>query len=113
MSIRLSIAVVNKSFPELACVGMSQETAETLGLQCLSWLAGNEDLLPVFRSSTGASGSDLRDRALDPEFLGSVLDFVMMDDAWVIAFCDTLSLPYDRLVQARAALPGGATINWT
>lgn len=91
----------------------SQETAETLALQALSWLAGNEDLLPVFLGSTGASEADLRTQAGDPVFLGAVLDFVMMDDAWVVAFCDTHALPYDRIMQARAALPGGEQVNWT
>ena len=44
---------------------------------------------------------------------GAVLDFLMMDDAWVVAFCDEVAVPYDRLMQARAALPGGEQVNWT
>lgn len=94
-------------------MNISIENAETLGLQCLGWLAGNEELLPVFLGSTGASEMDLRERAQEPEFLGSVLDFVMMDDAWVIAFCQSLDIPYDNLMLARAALPGGEHMNWT
>ena len=46
-------------------------------------------------------------------FLGAVLDFIMMDDAWVTAFCDTVNIPYDRIMQARQSLPGGAQMNWT
>jgi hypothetical protein len=89
------------------------ETAETLGLQALAWLAGNEDLMPVFLGSTGASEGEVKSQAADPAFLGAVLDFIMMDDAWVIAFCDTQALQYDRLMMARAALPGGEQVNWT
>ncbi|KIN64453.1 DUF3572 domain containing protein [Sulfitobacter noctilucicola] len=91
----------------------ARESAETLGLQALGWLVGNEDLLPVFMNATGASQDDLRSRAGDPVFLGAVLDFLMMDDAWVIRFCDDASLPYERLMEARAALPGGEQMNWT
>jgi hypothetical protein len=92
---------------------MSQESAETVGLQALGWLAGNEDLLPVFLGATGASEADVRSGASDPEFLGGLLDFLMMDDAWVMSFCDSISIPYDRLMQARHSLPGGEQVNWT
>lgn len=92
---------------------MSQEFAETVGLQALGWLAGNEDLLPVFLGATGASEADVRSGASDPAFLGGLLDFLMMDDAWVMSFCDSISIPYDRLMQARHSLPGGEQVNWT
>ena len=91
----------------------TQETAEVLGLKVLAWLAGNDDLLPVFQGSTGASDDDIRAGAQNPVFLGAVLDFVMMDDAWVVQCCDALSLKYDQLFVARQALPGGAQVNWT
>ena len=94
-------------------MSLSQEAAETVALQVLTWLAGNEDLLPVFLGSTGASEADLRTRMSSPDFLLSVLDFLMMDDAWVIAFCDASSIPYERPMQARHALPGGAPTHWT
>ena len=91
----------------------SEHSAETLALQAVAWLIGNEDLLPVFLGTSGLSEADLRTRLEDPELLASVLDFVMMDDAWVIGFCDAHGLPYERLAQARAALPGGAQVHWT
>jgi len=92
---------------------MDQKQAEVRALSVLIWLVGNEELLPVFLGATGASESDLRARAGESEFLGSVLDFVMMDDAWVMAYCDGEGLPYDTLMRARQALPGGADVNWT
>lgn len=90
-----------------------QDSAEMLALQALTWLAGNEDLWPTFLGATGASVSDLSSRAAEPEFLGSVLDFLVMDDAWVIAFCDAHGLPYQAPMQARAHLPGGEAVHWT
>ena len=56
----------------------TQESAEVLALQALAWLAGNEDLLPTFLGSTGASEADVRAGASDPEFLGAVLDLSLI-----------------------------------
>lgn len=92
---------------------MNANQAEICALGVLSWLASNDELLPVFMGATGAGVDDLRDRAADPAFLGSVLDFLMMDDAWVIQYCDGAELPYEIVMQARMALPGGQDRNWT
>lgn len=90
-----------------------RDSAETLGLQALAWLVGQEELIGVFLGASGASESDLRERAGDAEFLGSVLDFILMDDEWVVRFCDSQQIPYDRVMMARAALPGGEQVHWT
>jgi hypothetical protein len=92
---------------------MWQESAETLALKVLAWLTANDELLPVFLGSTGASEADLRAGVNDPAFLGSVLDFLTMDDRWVMAFCDSENLPYDAPLSARQALPGNENIHWT
>lgn len=90
-----------------------RENAETIALQALAWLVGNEDLLPTFMGASGVGMDDLRERAADADFLGSVLDFVLMEDAWVTGFCDAQSLPYGAVRDARQALPGGQQIHWT
>lgn len=92
---------------------MQRDFADTVAIRALGWLAANDDLLPVFLGSTGAEIADLRACAGDPAFLGSVLDFLMMDDAWIVAFCDDAGLPYDAPMRARQALPGGEQVNWT
>ena len=92
---------------------LAKDSAELLAIEALSWLVGNEELLPVFLGSTGASESDLRAGAKDPVFLGSVLDFLMMDDAWITQFCENADYALDFPLRARAALPGGAQVNWT
>lgn len=95
-------------------MAFSRNEAETLALKALAWLAGQDDLLPVFMGATGASAADLKTRAAEPEFLASVLDFLVMDDAWVIGFCDAAGIgDYTVPMQARAALPGGAQVHWT
>jgi hypothetical protein len=92
---------------------LRQEAAETIALQALSWLLGNEELLPGFLNATGASTADLATLARKPAFLTGVLDFLLTDDAWVVAFCDDAGLAYTQPMAAREALPGGAQTHWT
>ncbi len=91
----------------------SADQAEVIGLKALAWLMTNDELLPVFMGATGAAEADLRENAGDPEFLGSLLDFLTMDDAWVVQFCDQAGLDYEVPMRARMALPGGAQVHWT
>ena len=92
---------------------MSPERAEQIAVSALAWLAGNEELLPVFLGSTGATAEGLRAQAETPGFLASVLEFLTMDDAWVMAFCDENGLKYEEPLRARYALPGAEAVHWT
>ena len=92
---------------------MSPDLAQTIALQALGWLASNEELCPLFLGSTGVAVDELRARATDPAFQASVLEFLTMDDAWVIAFCDAHDLKYDQPLMARYALPGAEAVHWT
>ena len=87
----------------------SQDSAETLALTILGWLAANDDLLPVFQGATGASDADLRAVSKRSRFSGAVLDFVMMDDAWVVQACDAAQVKYDSLDAGTASLAGRGT----
>ena len=89
------------------------ERAEVLALTALGWLAAQDDLLAGFLGASGASLDDLRARAADPAFLGAVLDFVLMDDAWVLGFAAHAQVPPDMVLRARAGLPGGDLPHWT
>jgi hypothetical protein len=90
-----------------------QESAEVTALQALSWVAGDPDRLGAFLNMTGAAPGDLAKHAGEPAFLGSVLDFLLSEDALVTGFCDSQNLPYDTPMRARAELPGGAQWHWT
>ncbi|APX25634.1 MAG: DUF3572 domain-containing protein [Rhodobacteraceae bacterium] len=92
---------------------LSREAAELIGLQAVAWLAGNDELLPVFLGATGAAEDDFRAALEDPSFQGAVLDFILMDDAWVGAFCEAQGMTYDQPAAARAMLPGGGEVHWT
>lgn len=94
-------------------MAMSVESAEVFALQALGWIVGQEDILPAFLGATGSSEGDIRDRVADPEFQLSVLEFLMMDDQWIISCCDALNVPYERVAEARQSMPGGAEVSWT
>ena len=92
---------------------MTQDRAETVGLTAVAWLAANDELLPVFMGSTGIDEAAIRENIADPTFHAAVLDFLLMDDAWVGRFCDETGTAYSVPMEARAALPGGETVHWT
>lgn len=92
---------------------MNGEMAQTIAIQALGWLVANEELCPVFLGSTGSSVEDLRNRATEPAFQASVLEFLTMDDSWVMAFCDAHGLAYADPLAARYALPGAEQVHWT
>ena len=92
---------------------MQQQSAENLSQDVLLWLTRHEDLLPVFLNATGSDIPSVRAGFEDPELLAAGLDFLWLDDAWVIAFCQDHDLPLSAPSEARAVLPGGAAVHWT
>ncbi|MCF6303951.1 MAG: DUF3572 domain-containing protein [Rhodobacteraceae bacterium] len=91
---------------------MNKEQAEGLAVKALVWLANNQDRLEQFLNASGALADNLRQRAQDPEFLGFVLDFMLLDDQTILAFCDENHLPPENIQTARAVLSGDLP-NWT
>jgi hypothetical protein len=92
---------------------MKQETAETQALTLLAWLAGQDEILPTFMGATGVGQDDIRARASDPDFLASVMDFILMDDTWVLQASEETGIPATQFAMIRAGLPGGALPHWT
>ena len=92
---------------------MNREQAETFAIKTLGWLVGNDELCPIFLGSTGANIDDLKTQASEPAFLASVLDFVLMDDQWIVSLCDALAVPYDTPLRARQVMPGAEQVHWT
>lgn len=92
---------------------LSPELAEQLAISVLGWIASDQDMTAAFLGSTGAAADDLRTRSTDPDFLGFVLDFLLSDEAALMAFCEAEGIAPDRPMRARAALPGGDLPHWT
>ena len=92
---------------------MNADQAEVIAIRATEWLTGDERLLAEFMSLTGVAIVDIRNQIGDPEFLASILDFLMMNDKRVVQFCNDASLPAEFPMQARQALPGGNLPHWT
>lgn len=91
---------------------MNRDAAETLALRALAWMAGQEEMASRFAAATGMPLSEASGRLQDPVFLASVLEFLLNEDRWVIAFCDAEGLRYEEPMKALVALPGGRRDEW-
>jgi Protein of unknown function (DUF3572) len=92
---------------------MRQETAETEALKVLTWLVAQDDLFGTFLAATGASAADVAVGAADAAFLGAVLDFLLQQDDWVLAYAQDTGTKPGLPLLARAYLPGGEAWHWT
>ncbi len=90
-----------------------QESAQTLALQVLGWLAGDDDRLGAFMASGGLDPASLRAQAADPMLHAAVLDFLLADEAMLLQFCADAGVKPELPMQARAELPGGDAPFWT
>lgn len=90
-----------------------QADARALARDALIWLAERPDLMGTFLGASGLDAAEIRRRADDPEMLAAVLDFLLMDEAWLGAFCAQTGRSLDAPLRARAALPGGDAPHWT
>lgn len=86
---------------------MMPDLAATVALQALGFLAGSEEALQRFMDLTGADRDMLRDRAEEPEFLASILDFLLTNEELLIDFCDEASIDVRSVHMARHVLAGG------
>ncbi|MBR0692855.1 DUF3572 domain-containing protein [Bradyrhizobium lablabi] len=81
-----------------------REVAEIVAIQALSFIAGDPERLGLFLAETGIGPETLRSAASDPQFLASVLDFVMRDDAMVKAFASASELHPTNIAAAHQVL---------
>jgi hypothetical protein len=81
-----------------------REVAEIVAVQALTFIAADAERLGLFLAESGIGPETLRSAASDPHFLGSVLDFVMRDDATVTAFATSSQLHPTTIAAARQAL---------
>jgi Protein of unknown function (DUF3572) len=82
----------------------TREVAEIVAVQALSFLAGEPERLGKFLAETGIGPETLRSSASDPNFLVSVLDFVLRDDESVKAFAAASKLHPTNIMAAREVL---------
>ena len=80
---------------------------ETLALQALAFIAGDDDRLQRFIGLTGIDPGSLRGLARDPAGLGAVLDYLLGWEPLLMEFAAALELKPESIAVARRRLPGG------
>jgi hypothetical protein len=79
---------------------------DVTALRALAWVVSDQDRATRFLALTGCDADTLRRRAGEPDVLGAVLDFLLEDEAALLAFADDCDLPAQAVALSRAALPG-------
>lgn len=92
---------------------MNRAHAETLALQALAYIAQDDKLLTRLLALTGLGLDDLKAAAARPETLAGVLDFLLQDEATLLAFCEASEIAPEMPARARSSLPGGDLPHYT
>ena len=85
---------------------LTQEAAEGLAVQALTFIAGEPERLGRFLAATGIGPAEIRAAASEPGFLAGVLEFLAADDCLIAAFAAETGLDPADVARAYAALGG-------
>jgi Protein of unknown function (DUF3572) len=91
----------------------SDDDAEALALQALTFIMADSDMVQGFMALSGVSPDMFADLVTSRAFLVSVLEFLTSDDAQVLAFTQPLGLDPMRPLEALRQLQGLSHRNWT
>jgi hypothetical protein len=69
-----------------AHLSTSPDSARSIAVAALNFLAADGERLERFLSITGLGPHNLRAAAADPDFYGSVLDYLLADEPLLLAF---------------------------
>lgn len=82
------------------------EAGRSVAVSGLAFIAADSDRLSRFLNLTGLGPHNLRTAAADPAFLDSVLDYLVADEALLLAFAADAGLKPEAVARAHAALRG-------
>ena len=82
----------------------NEEEAEATAIKALAFLSGDAELLGRFLALTGLDPSDIRAMIADPSFLVATLEFLLTDDAILLAFASNNALAPEEVLAAKARL---------
>jgi hypothetical protein len=84
----------------------TRETAETLAVQALSFIAEEPQSLNRFLDTSGISAAQIRTAATEPGFLAGVLEYMLSDEILLRAFTGQAGIDPAELARAASALGG-------
>jgi hypothetical protein len=85
---------------------LDRETAETIALQGLAFLAEEPGRLARFLALTGIEAGELRARAGTPELLAAVLEHLAGDESLLLVFAAGRGVRPESIAPALALLQG-------
>lgn len=83
---------------------LTTEDAQAVALKALAFIAADDTLLSGFVTLTGCGLDEIRGRLADDGFLGAVLDFLLGDEAALVAFAEAADLAPEAPMLARMKL---------
>ncbi|WP_417715134.1 DUF3572 domain-containing protein [Roseibium salinum] len=86
---------------------LSVEEAQEIATQALVQLSGDTEQIGRFLAFSGIGPDMIREAASEPGFLAGVLEFYMMDESLLLAFCENAGIRPTMMAAARYALAGG------
>ncbi|WP_298814281.1 DUF3572 domain-containing protein [uncultured Roseibium sp.] len=86
---------------------LSVEEAQGIATEALLQLSREPEQIGRFLAFSGIGPEMIREAAGEPGFLAGVLEFYMMDEALLLAFCENASIRPTMIAAARYALSGG------
>lgn len=92
---------------------VSRSEAELFAARMLGWLAEDNARISGFLAWSGESASSLRERLQDADFLRAVIEYVLHDEAQLVAACEALDYSPEYPQAAIMAMPGGEIWHWT
>src|ERR1700675_4986888 len=84
----------------------TQEQAEGLAIQALTYIAGDGERLGRFLAVTGIGPAEIRAAAREPGFLAGVLEYMASDERLIAAFASENGLDPTDIERSRTALAG-------
>jgi uncharacterized protein DUF3572 len=85
---------------------LTQDRAEALAIQALTFIAGDSERLGRFLAVTGIGPAQIRSAAGQPGFLAGVLEYMASDERLIGAFASEAGLDPGDVGKAHAALAG-------
>lgn len=85
---------------------LTQDRAEALAIQALTFIAGDSERLGRFLAVTGIGPAEIRAAAGEPGFLAGVLEYMASDERLIGTFADENGLDPGDVGKARATLAG-------
>ena len=85
---------------------MDLDTAETIAISALAFLAGDEQRLGRFLALTGLGPAELKAQARTPRILAAVLDHVLQDENLLLVFATSNRIAPELIAPAQKFLAG-------